>query len=441
MVSIPQQDTPTPNVILVLGSDHFDLPIQNRRHRCRQHSSFSSTPSTPSPPSSPIKDKQQQQESEESDNERTRWPCHKHVLSKHSHYFQAMFTCDFEESGATIIFMPRGIFSSAKTLDQILHYMYHSTLDDLEDTTTDDSSDTSYASDATTIDITLQQLTQYQDLYAAADYLGMAELCGYLADKLAELAHHCTCYCDSCAYVVPSLFAFSEPRAQNQDDPSMMKLTEAALAIMTFDPEKALVSFWTCPSMIDVLWSLYCSPHNDYAPPSLDNPLTQSLLNHISKTSAIESLHGCYIGTRPLMALDDEHDVILHATFKAARAKATRTIATHFDFYCSKYPTLLSCIDGIIYSSSFLEYLLMRTIHDQMTPENAGTLYQGVVRHLLARHAVQHSSHLKKIFGTIKEEIIHYIFYHAKEIRACGGVASLDDHLLGCLVQGKNPRL
>ncbi|KAI8340289.1 hypothetical protein BC941DRAFT_420014 [Chlamydoabsidia padenii] len=440
MVALLQQDTTSPpNVILVLGSDHFDPPTPRGR-RQHQHSSLSSTTSSSlTPPSTPSKEQKQQGEEQ-----RTRWPCHKHILSKYSKYFETMFTCDFEESGATIIFMPRGIFGSSRTLDSILHYMYHSTLDDNVKKEEDQDTDTAYFSSSddgdttnttTTLDDILEQLTRYQDLYAAADYLGMAELCIHLADKLMELAHHCTCYCDTCAYVVPSLFAFSQPRAQNQDDPSMMKLTEAALTIMTFDPEKALVSFWACPSMIDVLWSLYCSPHNDYAPPSLDNPLTQSLLNHISKTSAIESLHGCYIGTRPLMALDDEHDVILHATFKAARTKATKTIATHFDFYCSKYPTLLSCIDGVIYSSSFLEYLLMRTIHDQMTPENAGTLYHGVVRHLMARHAVQHSAHLKKIFGTIKEEIIHYIFYHAKEIRECGSLASLDDHLLTCLVQ------
>ncbi|CAO3590856.1 unnamed protein product [Absidia cylindrospora] len=430
-----EQDSP-PNVILVLGSDHYTSSQQYRGGAPQR---------TPSPSTSPSPSSSQHQE-------KARWPCHKHILAKHSNYFQAMFACEFEEFGATIIFMPRGIFSSAKTLDRILHYMYHSTLDLLLDgddnnnnnnqwdSTTTDTSCSSTENDepsaATAAALLTDQLTQYQDLYGAADYLGMGELCGQLADKLFELAHHCNCYCSTCVYIVPSLFAFTQPRAANQDDLWMMKLADAALAVMTHDPEKALVAFWTCPSMIDVLWSLYCSPHLDYSPPSIDNPLTQSLLNHISKTSAIESLHGCYIGTRLLMdGLDDEHDVILHATFRAARHKATATIATHFDFYCSKYPTLLSCIDGIVYSSSFLEYLLMRTIHDQINPRNAGILYQGVVRHLLARHAVQHSSHLTKIFNAIKEEIIHYIFYHAKDIRACDGLVSLDDNLLTCLAQ------
>ncbi|KAI8078857.1 uncharacterized protein BX664DRAFT_270033 [Halteromyces radiatus] len=334
-------------------------------------------------------------------NERTRWPCHKHILSKHSKYFEAMFACEFEESGATIIFMPCGIFNNTTTLETILQFMYTNELC-LEQTTED----------------MLLQLDQLEDLYAAADYLGMPQLCIDITNKLLALGHHCTCYCDACAYIVPFLYALAQPRAT---DPCMLKLTDAALTIMTSDPEKALGSFWTCPSMMDLLQGY-----------TIDNPLTQSLLAHISKTSAIESLHGCYVASYRLLALieeeeqEEQEESVLQASIKAARSKATLTIASHFDFYCSEYPTLLSCIDGIVYSSDFMEYLLLRTIHDQMTPENACTLYQGVVRHLMARHAVQHSSHLKKIFHGIKDEIVRYIFYHVKEIRAHEKFEKLD---------------
>lgn len=392
--------------------------------------------------------------------EKTRWPCHKHILSKHSKYFEAMFSCEFEESGATIIFMPPGIFSTANILDYIIQYMYTSTftlgndnnndinneekdkdpieiinnLDDSNKNTDNNSKESNNTINHhnNNNNNLLLKLAQLQDMYSAADYLIMPVLCHHLVTKMIELAHHFNCYCSSCTLIVPSLYAFTQPRSLNNDDPNMIKITQSAMSIMTSDPEKALVSYWTCPSMIDLLWSLFSTAHS---PPTIDNPLTQSILNHISKTSAIESLHGCYIGMKQLEKLDDEHNTILHSTFKAARHKATKTIATYFGFYCSAYPTLLSCIDGIVYTSDFTEYLLSSTIHDQMTPDNSGLIYQGIVRDLMSRHAVQHSSHLLNIFTNIKTEIIKYMFYHIKEIKTRGSLEKLDSSILNGLSQ------
>ncbi|CAO3618802.1 unnamed protein product [Cunninghamella blakesleeana] len=410
-MSATQKET-SPNVILVLGSES---------DRCG------------TPPNT---------------NEKTRWPCHKHILSKHSKYFEAMFSCEFEESGATIIFMPPGIFSTANILEYIIQYMYTSTFtlgydnnddidkDAIEVITTDDddenSNNTDKESSNTINNNNLLKLAQLQDMYSAADYLIMPDLCHHLINKMIELAHHFNCYCSSCTFIVPSLYAFTQPRSLNNDNPNMIKITQSAMNIMTSDPEKALVSYWTCPSMIDLLWSLFSTPHS---PPTIDNPLTQSILNHISKTSAIESLHGCYIGMKQLEKLDDEHNTILHSTLKATRHRATKTIATYFGFYCSAYPTLLSCIDGIVYTSDFTEYLLSSTIHDQMTPDNSGLIYQGIVRDLMSRHAVQHSTHLLNIFTNIKTEIIKYMFYHIKEIKTRGALEKLDDSILNGLSQ------
>ncbi|KAI9303972.1 hypothetical protein BJ944DRAFT_267544 [Cunninghamella echinulata] len=405
---------PAPNVILVLGSE---------------------TDRSGTPPQA---------------DEKTRWPCHKHILSKHSKYFEAMFSCEFEESGATIIFMPRGIFSSANILDYILQYMYTSTFtlvnsndnnyEEAEKNEKDkvDSLDNDYNkhenySNSAHYHNNLLLLVQLQDMYSAADYLVMPDLCHDLIIKMTELAHQFNCYCSSCTYMIPSIYAYTQPRSlTNKDDPNMIQLTQSSLAIMTSDPEKALASYWTCPAMIDLLWSLFSTTH---APPTIDNPLTESVLNHISKTSAIESLHGCYIGMKQLEQLNDEHNAILHQTFKVARQKATKTIATYFGFYCSAYPTLLSCIDGIIYTSDFTEYLLRCMIHDQMTPDNAGWIYQGIVRDLMSRHAVQHSSHLLTLFTNIKNEIIKYMFYHIKDIQARGALEKMDSSILNVLAQ------
>lgn len=341
--------------------------------------------------------------------EKTRWMCHKTILAEHSPYFAAIFRGDFKESDAAIVVMPPGIFTS-NSIDGLLHYMYTGELK----VNTNGSSNK--ASEAT---------KQLQDMYFAADYLRMAVCCQQIRDRMADMAHNWSCYCDECRDIVIQLFAFTYSRSQQQclDDEYLAEMTDKAITILTHEPDKALHTYWASPLLAKVL----------NAHPELEHQLARKLLSYISKFNAIETLHACYVVTE----CGNKLYRLLETIVDFAQLRATELIAAHFNFYCSQYPTLLSCIDGISYSFNFLEYLLRQTLESQMNEQNALIMYQSIVRDLMSRHAVQQCNKVRDILRDAREHILHYVVNNAEYIAQHDGFKVLDKNVYQTLVQGK----
>jgi hypothetical protein len=327
--------------------------------------------------------------------EKTRWPCHKDILQTSSVYFQAIFSSQFQETDASIVFLPRGIFSS-EVLDDVIHYLYHNAI----------------KADHQKSD--MERLEQLEAIYCAADYLSIEDLCNAAVKQISELAHGLTCSCHGCISLIPQLVLFTGPR---YDDPRLTKMTDSILKLYTNDPEKALASLWISPNSIILFSDL-----------TVHQYLEDEILLHISKNNAIETLHGCFLADqvqhqgRPLQ---------VDSTIIKIREKGAQLVADHFDFYCTKYPKLLSCVDGITYSFEFLEYLLQFVTRDKIKVTNACSLYKGVVRSLMSRVAVQ--TRTQQLLKATKNRIINYIATHLEEIKA---VKPIDKTIIESLAQG-----
>ncbi|KAI9021486.1 hypothetical protein CLU79DRAFT_846065 [Phycomyces nitens] len=314
-----------------------------------------------------------------------RWSCHKAVLAKHSPYFGAMFESEFSESRATIVFLPRA--ELAANTPPLLG-----------------------------------------DIYSAADYLGMQLLCELVADQITRLGHQFTCYCESCQTNVPQILEISRAQVQYQeDDQRMIQIAQAAIKVMTHDPDKTLQTFYTSPKLASQLKSA----------PEVDDYLKQQILERINKGNAIESLYGCFVGLQTLETSDPDTawSQPLHSTLQAAHGIITQTIARHFYFYCSQYPSLLSCVDGISYTPEFLSYLLTKTLSDEMNENNTAVFYTGIVRQLMCRHAVQHGERVKEILQVAKDTILAFMASHVDQLRTHHILDQLDKSLLDTLAQ------
>ncbi|KAI8888419.1 hypothetical protein K501DRAFT_329788 [Backusella circina FSU 941] len=312
--------------------------------------------------------------------EKNRWSCHKDILKSSSIYFAAIFNNQFQETDASIVFLPRGIFTSS-VLDDIIHFLYTESL----------NSDSS-------------SLEHLQAIYSAADYLGIEKLCTTTHQKLIDATHGLTCYCKSCSVSVPKLLAFVGPQQETR------KLSDITLAIIklltTQDPEKSLPTFWTSRSLASLLTETI----------DMQDYLEDLMLSSLTKGNAIETLHGCFLANQVLESSSSWSDCLSYTLLKMRQASC-KILAENFDFYCTLYPKLLSCVDGVIYSFDFLEYLLNVVISEEMTSSNASTLYKGIVRSLLCRHAVHHTPRVKVILESSRGKIVSFIKSNLDEIK------------------------
>jgi hypothetical protein len=333
--------------------------------------------------------------------ERKRWACHKQVLAA-APYFATLFGNNFSESDSTIVFLPANYIAS-NALDGVIHYLY---TNEIRPTT---------------------DIKDLCNMYSAADYLGMEAFCSMLADALEAFVHNCSCYCVTCVSSIPQLFPYCQTRASEHHDERMALVTQNVIQVLASDPEKALPSYWQSRHMASLLTQL---PHD------VSLALSQKILYRVNKSNAIESLYACFTASCSL----SENDPLLswskplHATLTSVQSRATRTITRYFEFYCCQYPALLSCIDGITYSYAFLEYLLLHILEDQMDCENVGTLYQGIVCHLMCRDTV--NDQVEHILNVAKLMILQYISRRIGDIRLEGGLDKLKKHDLKLLAQG-----
>ncbi|ORX61682.1 hypothetical protein DM01DRAFT_1316518 [Hesseltinella vesiculosa] len=278
------------------------------------------------------------------------------------------------------------------------------------------------------------------DVYVAADFLGMNDLCMQTIDLVDQWAHRWTCYCQECLSLYPTLFAATLTAADRFD-----WLHAKAIHQLTHDPEKALPGFWTQRALAHLLdlashhpvpRSPSSKPHaSSTIPTPLPLMLSRRLCRQVTKSNAIESLHGCFLASQLLAKFDPlvAWSRALHACVASVQAKATVLVTRHFTFYCTQYPALMSCVDGISYSFEFLEYMLMHMLEDQMDLSNCGMLYQGLVRDLICRHSVQYHDHVRHILNVAKHIILEYMLPRIDELQLLGALDPLDTSVLKCL--------
>ncbi|KAI7903390.1 uncharacterized protein BX663DRAFT_508434 [Cokeromyces recurvatus] len=323
-------------------------------------------------------------------NSSTHWKCHKDILKSKSTYFNALFNNDFQETEASVIFLPYGIFSSF-VLDDILYYMYTNSICIIEEEKSDDQNNYERAN----------KLERLESIYLAADYLGMDTLCHLIQEEIIQLTHGLVCYCCSCTFLIPKLLAFTGQNQQN--DPQLSEMTYAILKLLIQDPEKTLPTYWTSDSLAQLFIETK----------SLHTYLESKLFEHVNKNNAIEVLYGCFLAANS----HQEEKKILATTQRQIQRTASKLLADHFDFYCTQYPKLLSCVDGITYSYQFLEFLLLSNVLKEMNDFNASSLYKGIVRSLMCRDSVQHTSDVKHILQSAKTKVIRYIGSHLSTIK------------------------
>lgn len=382
-----------PNVILALG------PTDHHHH---SHSPCSSSPS-----SSLLSTNNN---SVTTTREKTRWSCHKDILKSSSNYFDSIFNNQFQEAEASIVFLPRGIFSPS-VLDDVLYFMYTKSLIQQKQPQQKEEQQQ-------------QQLEHLQAVYMAADYLGMDNLCSTVNHHIIQTTHGLTCYCHSCTLLVPQLLSFTGPNQQN--DPRLSQLTDAILKLLIIDPEKTLPTFW-CSSVMALLLS------SGEEMESLHVYLQDRLLEHVNKNNAIETLYGCFLAAQQQQQQEEAYSPLL-STRKRIQQAGSKLLADHFDFYCTKYPKLLSCVDGITYSFDFLDYLLSSVLNEQMNERNACSLYKGIIRSLIIRDIVHQQPSVKKILQNAKNKTIRYIASHLTRMKE---LDTIDKSVIEQLAQGE----
>ncbi|CAO3671130.1 unnamed protein product [Rhizopus stolonifer] len=325
---------------------------------------------------------------ESGDKTKKQWTCHKRLLIRHSTYFSYLLSHHFIESQAPKIYLPLTIVSN-HALDLVLFYLE-------------------------TDQIQYQTIRDLCDIYCTADYLGIHILLCKALLLLEKEMHHFNCHCSSCKTRLPHLVHFCKERPA--DDESIQRISNHLQTLITQDPDRSL-NLWCQRAMI---------PHwkAQYQP---------MLLSQVNKTNAIEVHHATYLALDYFIT----HDPLLvwsqplHGLVRSLQSSATGFLADHFDFYCCEYPTLLSCIDGVIYSPDYLEYLLTDVLAYELNPKNIGTFYLGIT--LLLKRSM--SPQVKSILNVAKKSILLYTSQYIKSIRQHKGLEKLEISVLKILAR------
>ncbi|CAM0139926.1 unnamed protein product [Umbelopsis sp. WA50703] len=313
---------------------------------------------------------------------------HKFILSVASPYFNAMFSGDFVEAAASMIQLPINVFSP-ECAKCIFRYIYTGDITAFEQPTTCPTEDVpplpahGIALNHLSPQLAMKQQTLYQlqRIWIGADYLGMSDtLC------------------------------------------TQTTLLDGLLS----DPERAVPTIWA---------------HRHFAREVTDSDMRQQLVAYtvarVHRHNAIQILHACFTASKTLTVKDPfiSWSPPSHSLISSLTSYATRHIAEHFLFFCTEYPTLLSCVDGITYTLDFLEFLLQRLLEDEMTDANACILYQGIVLHLMCREGVQRNLNARSILNVARDMCVKYIERRLPEITSNGGLNALDSTVLVALAE------
>ncbi|KAG0737119.1 hypothetical protein G6F26_012236 [Rhizopus arrhizus] len=328
------------------------------------------------------------------------WVCHKHLLVNQSSYFSTLLGENFIESQAITVRLSSSVIG-INAMNGIIQYIE-------------------------TNEISNRDVRDLCDMYSAADYLKINKLCDLLIQLIEKNSHGFGCYCNKCTTHMPELLTFCTARV---GDERIASVTQKVINVLINDPDKSLSTFWPSRQMAMYLVGQEqdeCQRH-----------FTEKMLANINKTNTIEVHHACYLATNSLK-LNDPHLIWskqIREIIQSLQAHAIWLIANHFDFYCCQYPALLSCIDGVIYSIDFLEYLLTDLLENQMNQSNAGLIYQGIVCHLMSRNLMALNNQARNILIAAKETILFYVSQQIDEIRQQQGLEKLERHVLKMLAR------
>ncbi|KAG1445615.1 hypothetical protein G6F46_001360 [Rhizopus delemar] len=328
------------------------------------------------------------------------WVCHKHLLVNQSSYFSTLLGENFIESQAITVRLSSSVIK-INAMNDILQYIETNEISD-------------------------RDVRELCDMYSAADYLGINKLCDLLIQFIEKNSHGFSCYCNKCTTHMPELLTFCTARV---GDERIASVTQKVINVLTNDPDKSLSTFWSSRQMAMHLVEQEQDECQRY--------FTEKMLANINKTNTIEVHHACYLATHSLK-LNDPFLIWsrqIREIIQSLQAHAIWLIASHFDFYCCQYPALLSCIDGVIYSIDFLEYLLTDLLENQMNQSNAGLIYQGIACHLMSRHSMALSNQARNILIAAKETILFYVSQQIDEIRQQQGLEKLERHVLKMLAR------
>ncbi|KAI8990163.1 hypothetical protein BDB01DRAFT_780223 [Pilobolus umbonatus] len=373
------------------------------------------------------------------------FPAHRFILAAQSLYFYSLFCSPFQESRDPAIYLADDLFNES-VVDLILHFLYTDQIN------IKCRKETVQLSTAQSKQQHLKHsLNTMQKAFYASDYLSHTSLDQALLHEIESLCHNFKCNCAECAILLPSMLAWSD---QCIDRYPKLRRT---LILLYSDPVSSLISpLWTQRSFSVLITALVPSPDrmaesvmnsvilNDplfRARPSqtLVHEIEERLFYNVTKHNAIHVLHSLHLCLSHIRAADWSlvwSRSILNL-IEPLLTYTVKMVSDSFDFYCTDYPILLSCVDGIgaVFSIDFLELLLSDVLTKGINESNAAIIYHGIVHHLVGRQEVLKNTAIHTMLIKSRQQCALFIASHWSTMKsqASQSLMKLDKQTLKCL--------
>lgn len=368
------------------------------------------------------------------------FPAHRFILASQSPYFYAMFCGDFREASTSTVHLPADLFNPIST-QVIINYFY-----------TGKVTVPLYSPKANPSKNAQHRLTQkkytlrvLQQVFAAADYLGHFDtICLAAVNEMEACCHRFKCHCSDCAVLLPSMLWFADKNAD-----TVPTMRSKLISLYGEDPIHNIAPLWSQKPfavLVGSLWTpsssseaLVLSEHDEK---TLVSEIASLVFESITKYNAIHVLHSLHLCLSQIRSANpvptwstpvlDLLNPIIHHTVDM--------VSQNFDFYCTEYPILLSCIDGIGhgFSVDFLEFLLNRILNGGIQDDNAGILYQGIVRDLVGRQQVVKNVAVDGVLVEARQKCVQYLGRRWPQVKAQNGFKKVDKETMRHLTDGNN---
>ncbi|KAI9357481.1 hypothetical protein BD770DRAFT_435582 [Pilaira anomala] len=386
---------------------------------------------------------QQQQQQQPSKSIRA----HKCILAAQSAYFYALFCTEFQESSTEEIEMNQELFNEA-ILDLMVTFFYTDKVI-VSELQYDHQQPFSF------LQRKLQQqkhaLRVIQKAFYAADYLGHDETLGRaLLHAMESMCHQFKCACIECAGLLPSMLAWSDKHVE------VVPKLRRTLILLYSDPVQSLPLLWSqrpfsllvttfVPNTVWLGQNTLASVlkgealFRERTPKTLIHDILERLFCNITKHNAIHVLHALHLCQSHLRTADPK-PTWSRPTLDLVKPVLEYTvdkICQSLDFYCGEYPILLSCVDGIGagFSIDFLDFLLRHVLHQGIHYQNAGVIYQVIVRDLSGRQEVVKNMAIDDVLIKARKRCATFIGQHWSKIKAQDGFRVLDKSILRVLAE------
>ncbi|KAI9302635.1 hypothetical protein BJ944DRAFT_242175 [Cunninghamella echinulata] len=380
-----------------------------------------------------------------SDNSKTLFSAHRFLLASRSTYFYAMFCTEFLESHHHAICLTDSFFSPI-VIQVIFHYLYLDTIfipSPFPQYYQQQQQQKHYLTKQQKFTLKKHHLRVLQLTYDAVDYLGEMNTFGKnIMQAMINLCDGLKCLCHDCALLLPSMLSFIDKKKGKDEDPHLYN----SLIQLYSDPVHAINHLWSqkpfamltasmLPSAASLMKSLdpSCIAFFDeqHQPTStMIHEITDLTFRHITKHNAIHVLHSLHLCFSKLRSADliptwslptlDLLSPILQSTVSM--------VSQNFDFYCTEYPILVSCVDGIGcgFSVDFLEFLLSHILNHGIQDTNAGIIYQGIVKDLIGRQETVKNIALDDVLLNARMKCAEYLSRRWLSVKSLGGFRSLE---------------